>query len=91
MDMISRRNVLDLGEPRILQMPGEHHMSDKTVAPQTHRREAHPYLKGDASLFGHDQHRTTPPNQLRKFPKQRNRHPTLPCKMLAQSVSCASM
>jgi hypothetical protein len=66
-------------------------MSDKPVAPQAYRRKAHTHLEGDASLLRHDQNRTTPLNQSRKFPKQHNCQRTLPSKMLAQSVSAASM
>ena len=90
-DMIAGRNMLHFREPGILQMTCKHNVSDKPVTPQAHSRKAHPHLEGDASLLRHHQNRTALANQLRKFPKQRNRHLTFPCKVLAQRIARASM
>jgi len=56
-DVIARRDSFDFRETRILQAPGQHDMTDNSIAPQAHRCETHSHLKRDSRFFWHHAHR----------------------------------
>ena len=59
MHVIPRRNVLDLRKAGIFQPAREHDVTYDAISPQTHRRETHARLKGDARFLRHHAYRPT--------------------------------
>jgi hypothetical protein len=68
-DLIARRDVLDLGESRVIQPAGEHDVAGNTVSPQADRGEAHAYLERDARLLREHTHWTALPDEARETPE----------------------
>jgi hypothetical protein len=57
-DVIARRDRLDLAETGMLASLGEHQMAAKIAAARHHGGEGHTNLKGDAGFFRQHQYRS---------------------------------
>jgi hypothetical protein len=90
-DLIARRDGLDLGESRVIEPAGEHDVARNPVSPQADRGEAHAYLKRDPRLLGEHPHWTAALDEARKIAEQRRGARRLSGEMLAQRVARAEM
>jgi hypothetical protein len=91
MDVVAGRDILDLRETRIFQTPGQNDVTDNSISPQAHCREAHSHLERNARFFRHDAHGSATPDQFCELSEQRDRVRSFSGEVLAQSVAGAEM
>jgi hypothetical protein len=69
MDVIMRRDRLDLRKTRMFQAPGQYQVANDSISPQTDCCETHSGLKGDTRFFRNNSHRSAALYQLREAPE----------------------
>jgi hypothetical protein len=53
MDVVAWGDRFDFTETGIFQLAGQDYVANQVIAPEAYGGEAHTYLEGDASFFGH--------------------------------------
>ena len=88
-DMISRRNGLNLAEARMLEAPRKHDMTVEPICPWCDLSKRHPHLERNSSLFWKDSYRPQCANCSNYLVEQGPNLRTLPAEVVFEIVPAA--